>query len=558
MEYDMLQNIPFEGFEDNNGKRYVYISDMDTGMSRWSKGAIDYFGIEVEDEYFANAKEIWLTHVHPRDREAYLEDINALFAGEKDFHNVDYRARNRFGEYVSCTCKGRIVPKANGEGKLFVGTIENNEKNERFDSVTGLYNVFSFLMDTQSYLQSDDSAIILMIGINRFGDINKQYNYETGNELLKSFSNDLLLRIRGEIPEVARVYRMDGTKFALAIQGENLCGDLVERIYARIEDLAHAGYLINGHRIYFTISGGFVDISSKHASEFSIQTSLEYVLEESKHRKYGELVHFNDSGMNQDERKLAMLEEIRSCVFDNMRGFYLCYQPLVCVETGKVLGTEALLRWKNEEYGEVPPGMFIPWLENDPCFYTLGLWIMEQALKDTKKLQELLPNMFVDVNVSIKQIERSGFGDEVARLLKETQLDSRLLCIEITERTASLDLQFLRDELVQYREHNVKIALDDFGTGLSSLNLLLELPVDFIKIDRNFVKDILDNRSQQAIVQAVLNCAHDLKMGVCIEGIETGEMGKFLKNYGTDFYQGFYYARPMPYDKLVAYLKELA
>lgn len=536
-------SIPFEAFEDSDGKNHIFVCDMDRDYSRWSKSAIEYFGLE--SEYMYNAGDIWIERIHPDDRDLVKLDIRNVFTGRKNNHKLDYRVLNKNGDYIVCTCRGKVIPKNDGTGKLFVGSIENHGISNKFDSVTGLYNVYAFLYDAKEYRNNEeDKAILMTVGINFFSDINKHYGYEFGNKLLKAFADDLR---RLALEKICNIYRMDGTKFCIAIVNGTV-QDTVE-FYDIIKKAAHNGYDIDGHHISFTVSGGVVDVDDRDVNEFSIQASLGYVLEQSKHRKHSELVIFN-GGMEKDSN-LVVLEAIRNSVLNDMSGFYLCYQPIIEEKTDTICGMEALLRWKMEPYGEVPPGVFIPWLEQDPCFYQLGSWVMKKALTDAKKIIADNPDFVVNVNVSAEQIERTGFRQSVCDILKKVDFPPQNMCMELTERVVSLDLEYLRGELKFFRDMGIKVALDDFGTGVSSLNLLLELPVDTLKIDRQFVKDITEDKAEQMIVGTIAYCAEQMELDICVEGVETTEMKNFLKQYRIRKHQGYLYSKPVVYDKFV-------
>lgn len=540
MEKVGLNSIPFEGFADEGGRRHVFICNMDTGISRWSKKAVEYFALP--GEYMKDAGKIWAEHIHPEDRAKYLKDIEMIFSGEKNSHILDYRARNGAGEYVVCTCKGRVMMAEDGL-RLFVGTIENHGISDYIDSVSGLYNVYAFLRDARGFRQSEKENYLLAIAINHYADVNKMYGYENGNRIIKMFVEKM--RSFLEMDDI--IYRMDGVKFCVFKESGTI-GELRE-IYSKLTQIAHEGFDLDGMHTSFTLSGGVVRLEDKNISEYSIQASLGYVLDQSKYHNYGELVVFSDGVAEETKKNLAAMEALRTCVFADMDGYYLCYQPIIEVSTDAICGMEALIRWNKEPYGEIPPGVFIPWLENDPCFYILGSWVMKQALMDAKKLLPYYPDFIVNVNVSVEQIERSGFRKLVCDLLEEVDFPPENLCMELTERVMSMDLKFLQEELKFFRSMGIKIALDDFGTGVSSLNLLLELSVDYLKIDRKFVKDISSNKAEQLMVETIAFCADGMNLDICVEGVETEEMKEFLMQYKIQKHQGYYYSKPITFEK---------
>ena len=219
---------------------------------------------------------------------------------------------------------------------------------------------------------------------------------------------------------------------------------------------------------------------------------------------------------------------------------------------------EALLRWHDDEYGEVPPGRFVPWLENDPVFFELGNWILEQALTDGMKLLAIRPDFVVNVNVAYTQLSRNGFREAVMEILRRTGFPAENLCLELTERCRTLDMDLLRSELEFFIDHGIRVALDDFGTGESSMSLLRDLPISSLKIDRAFISDIVSNEKDQAIVQMICHCANRLDMEVCVEGIETEDVRHFVDGYMPDCYQGYFFSKPVPLEAVLQSVQQQA
>lgn len=541
-----LKNIPLNGFIDSIGNKYFYVCDVEQNYSRWSKNAVEYFGLP--SEYMEDAGKIWIDYIHPNDREEYTKDISEIFEGKKSEHCMDYRVKNKHGEYVLCTFTGRIVDGEDGQGPLFVGILENQTIASKYDYVTGLKNVFYFFQESKWCEESNKYFYVMVVGINHFADVNYFYGYEYGNIVLKKYADS----IRELVGAKGDVYHMGSTKFCIMLKESDKSD--IELIYERLKHIARVGYNIGDNHISFSISGGVVDLDANCICNNSIISSLEYVLEQSKRKKHSELVYFQPVTMKNAQKNLLLMDAIRKSVFNDMEGFYLCYQPIVDVDTEQVNGMEALLRWKKEPFGEVPPGEFIPWLETDPCFCELGNWILKQALLDAKKIVDTNPDFVVNINVSAEQFEREGFSDYVADVLEELHFPGANLCLELTERVMNLDCEYLKGELEYLRSLGIKIALDDFGTGVSSLNLLLQIPVDHLKIDRNFIKDIHNNESEQLIVESISKCAKGMQLDICAEGVENEEMSEFLKKYDINRYQGFYYSKAVGIDEFMELL----
>ena len=535
-----LDNRLFEVFEDASIRRYVFMNNINTNVSRWSKNALEDF--DGLDEYMEDAGAIWADHLHPDDRELFLQEMEMLFSGKKEFFDLDYRAKNKYGEYVMCTGKGKILADEQGNPEYFVGTIENHGIMDNIDAVTNLYNIYEFWNCIRKLNASGHDAIILLVGINNFSDINDNYSYAFGNKVLRAVANMLRRRIGG----MESVYRMDGVQFALCLT--DYSEEDVNRLYKELQKAARHDIYVGDTRIALSLSAGAVALDKEY-DEFTIQTSARYAYTKSKHENHGELVFFEYSLLKDNKKNMEFMSAIRNSISNQCDGFYLCFQPIFDARDEKLIGAEALLRWCKEPYGEVPPGVFIPWIENDPLFWDLGNWILRQAMVEGKALLEKYPNFILNVNLAYPQLAHTDFVDKVKEIVEEVGYPTQNLCLELTERCRQLERDYLQNTVQQLKDYGIKIAIDDFGTGFSSLSLLSELPIDTLKIDRGFVCDIQTNESNQAIVKAVTGCAEDLNVHVCMEGLEDREMIDFVKRYDVYSYQGFYFSRPIPMDK---------
>ena len=365
------------------------------------------------------------------------------------------------------------------------------------------------------------------------------YGYAYGNAVLKDFAT----KIKNVVGGKGLVFRLDGAKFAI-------CSNMYTRqelkeVYRHVQNLALDNVGLNGTSIPLKLYGGGLIYDHVGADEDVIKSSVEYALERSKEDHHGELVFFNEEIKDNDRMRLQLYSTIHKCVANNMEGFFMCYQPIANSVTGHIVGMEALLRWKHKEFGVVPPGIFIPWLEMEPCFFELGNWIIEQALTDGMEIRKIRPDFVVNVNISATQLENHGFRQAVVDILKKTKFPPEYLCIELTERCKNMDIAFLKNELEYFRKLGIKIAIDDFGTGNATLNLLTELPIDELKVDMSFVRGIQESKPNQVLVQAVVSCAHELGYKSCIEGVEDKALFDYLHRYGSTYYQGYHFSRPV-------------
>ena len=528
----------FEALSATSKGRYFYLCDMWTDMSRWSKNAVDDFG--MPGEFMENAGTIWESHIHPEDRKRYREDIDAVFAGRKKNHDVEYRAKDRNGNYIFCSCSGVVIDDDAGNPTFFAGTITSQGVIDNIDPTTQLYNLYEFLHAVKSLRERGKKYCVLLVGFKHFSDVNDLYGYTFGNEAMKLFASSMYELIKNK----GKIFRMDGTRFAVLTTQLNI--DDIRDYYLRLQEKAKNHLTVQGNHVSLSLCGGAVVVEDNEINEHAIHASARYALSVSKNERHGELWVVENDEVDKNKQTVELIHALRNSIIDRCSGFYLCYQPVVSPRDGKLIAAEALLRWNKEPYGEVPPGLFIPWIEKDSSFFDLGNWILKQAMVDGRDFLKDHPDMVINVNLSYAQLERSEFRNMLVGLLVSTGFPPEHLCLELTESCRLLDMTFLRNEIIFLKSYGIRIALDDFGTGFSSLNLLRELPVDCIKIDRGFVSEIENNHTDQSIVKAIMNCAKELDIDVCVEGIETENLKDYMLNYPSKAYQGYFYSRPVP------------
>jgi EAL domain-containing protein (putative c-di-GMP-specific phosphodiesterase class I) len=226
--------------------------------------------------------------------------------------------------------------------------------------------------------------------------------------------------------------------------------------------------------------------------------------------------------------------------------FFLMYQPKVDLPSGKIVGAEALVRWQDPEHGLISPGQFIPVAEDSGLIIALGKWILAEVCRQNRAWQDAgYPPQVIAVNVSPVQFVRKEFLSEIQAVLRESGMDARHLELELTETALLRDLDRTANALIALRQLGVSVSLDDFGTGYSSLTYLKRFPIDTIKVDQSFVRDIIDDPDDAAIVSAVIGMAKSLKRTVVAEGVETAEQLHWLRAHGCDQMQGYYFSKPV-------------
>lgn len=516
---------------------YVYLCDMRYDISRWSKGAVDKY--ELPGDYMYDAGDIWESHIHPEDREIYHTGIAAIFEGNAAGHDMQYRARRGDGGYDVCTCRGAVILDANNKPNYFAGVIRNHGIQGQMDLLTGLRNQYGFFEDLQSSLNRNQEMRVFIVGISKFSEINEVYGYHFGNRVLQRFGR----YIHEMVGNNGSTYRIDGTKFAVI--SNTVTEQMMIEQYKQIRDHFWSDFQLDDRNVILDLNAGYIVVDRFDVDTKTIFACLSFAYSESKIRKQGELVKFYNDLNEQNRSRIERLNVIRGSILHGFTGFYLLYQPVVDAHTEELIGAEALLRWKNEEFGVVPPDQFIPLLESDPLFPDLGKWILEEALSAAKQILEKFPNFIMNVNLSYTQLERPDFSDMVLSAISSADYPAEHLCLEITERCRLLDLDLLKNTLTSLKALGVRIALDDFGTGFSSVGLVKTLPFDIIKIDRTFVQRIEEDDTERELIRHFSSLASTFGAKVCVEGIETEGMRDILQEFHVQSFQGYYYAKPL-------------
>ena len=542
-----LDDRMFDVFCSTASNRYIYICNMTTNVSRWSLQAVKDF--DLPSEYIYNSDEIWESRIHPDDRAAFRKDREAVFAGQKPYHDVDYRVKCKDGTFVKCTCEGCILKgRTPEEPDFFVGTLTNHGVIDYIDPITNLNNVYSFLKEVHHLRSKQEGVAFLILGIKQYSHINSAYGYHIGDLALRCFADYLY----NCMPKGATVFRLDGPNFVVALPIEQQ--HQIAVLFRQIVHIGETQIAVNDKKIWLSVCGASMAFEHISLIETSVLTELKQLLEEAKYSGMTELYQYDKEKAMQIKQQMRLLDTIKQDVLYGFKGFYLVYQPQVD-RNKQVIGAECLLRWHHQEYGNVPPSLFIPWLEKDTCFYTLSMWILRTAVREIRPLIEERSSFTLSVNVSYRQFDNPQFLDDVFFVLKEENFPSSNLVLEITEHCRSLNLQHLKFFMETFQRRGIRFSADDFGTGYSSFDVMRKLPFNSIKIDQSFIQDILTKPEDQIIVKSIIQCAKNRKLPVCVEGIETEDMYEFIKTLDPGYYQGYLFAKPLTVADLYAFVK---
>ena len=421
------------------------------------------------------------------------------------------------------------------------------------DALTGLPNR-SLFRDrlTHAMAQADryhQKLAVMFLDLDRFKAINDTLGHNVGDQLLKIAAE----RLRSCVRDSDTVARLGGDEFTVIVE------DIVEdhdaaAVAQKILDTLSQPFNLYGHEVFISVSVGVTLYPSDDENADNLLRNADSAMYRAK--EFGRNnFQFYVAEMNIKARERLRLESSLRRALDRNE-FMLYYQPRVSLESGRVIGAEALLRWRHPEMGLVPPSEFIPILDETGMIIPVGDWALREACRQNREWQDRgLPPIRVAVNLSVRQFIQKDLADTIVRALEAANLSAEHLEVEITEDLFLEHNQTNIITLARLKNMGIHISIDDFGTGYSSLSYLKRLPIDTLKIDQSFVRDIGDP-DNKAIASAIIAMASSLRLNVLAEGVETDEQLAFLRAQGCNEIQGFSFSHPLPADEFAQLLRE--
>ena len=412
------------------------------------------------------------------------------------------------------------------------------------DGLTGLPNRALFLDRLSQSLakarRTSTGAAVFMLDVDRFKTVNDVHGHDLGDRLLRAAAE----RLRAMVRQGDTVARFGGDQFTVLLQYDAGADDAAKVARNMLERLAEP-FLLDEQPLRVTASAGISLYPADGTDSESLLRNADLARRRAKELG-GNCYELCTAAMNaRAVARLALDADLRRAL--ERQELELVYQPVVSFATGTTVAMEALLRWRHPQRGLVPPAQFIPLAEELRLVIPIGEWVLANACRQAKEWQQdALPGIRIAVNLSALHFQNAGLPDALAALLREVGLDPASLDLEITESAAMQNVEQTVATLTALRRLGVRISIDDFGTGQTSLGYLQRLPIDCLKIDRDFVRDIATGRPAEAIVTAIVELAHGLGLTVIAEGVETAQQLAFLRQRGCDEYQGYLTSRPLP------------
>jgi len=503
--------------------------------------------------------ELWLALTHPDDRPAVSAFMRELFKTPLNSYSVELRLRHRDGHYVPVLSRGFVLRDSAGKVLRISGTntdlTERKQSEQRiyeaayFDHLTGLPNRRLLIEELDKALarsaRSGQAGALAFLDLDNFKLLNDTLGHELGDQLLRQVAQRLRLVLRHS----DGLARLGGDEFVIVLEGMGAGGaDPVGETSHLVDKLAAAlaqPYHLSGRMVVSTPSIGVVLFDGTSADIDALLRQADLAMYQAK-ADGGNTARFFDPGMQAAaERQLALEGALRNGLAAGQ--FVLFCQPQFS-SRGRLLGAEALVRWRREDGTLVGPDQFIGLAESSGLIGALGRHVLEESCRALARWQAdpVLAALKLGVNVSVHQMRSPDFPEDVGRILAQTGAPPRRLCLELTESVFAEDVAGIIGRMQALRAVGVEFSLDDFGTGYSSLSYLKRFPLAALKIDRSFVHDVHLDPDAAPIVRAIIALAHSLRLDIVAEGVEHEEQRSFLVGGGCGALQGYLLGRPVP------------
>lgn len=524
---------------------YLYVFDLKEDYYVISKHAAERF-ILPSDKFY-NATKKHEDFVYPEDISMLGKEIEQIKAGKKKFHDMKYRWLDKHNNPVWINCRGSVLFDENTQPHYLVGCINEIGVKPEADNVSGLlgeYALDRYIKDTCT--DNIPDGFIIRMSIDNFSTINADFGMSYGDFILKRTAECILESIK----PTQKLFKAGSDEFIIVDFNGSSINEAVD-IYKQCKKHINNFIENNRYNTIYTLSAGIINTRDITLEEENYVKLSEFALKTAKDNGRNNYYIYSKTDYDSYKRKLYISKALHNAVNEDFKGFQVFYQPVVDASTYMLTGAEALMRFSIKKEGVdeceyISPVEFIPVLEETGLIIPAGRWILEQSAKQCSIWNEHVKGFRVNINVSYIQVMKSDVFSDIMSVIDKYSLQPSCIGIELTE-SGYLDSSTHFNHLWRkLKDNGVYVILDDFGTGYSNLHCLSDLKPNYIKIDRTFTLKALRNKYDYELMTYIIDMAHSLGLKLCIEGVETSDDLRQLRDPGADYIQGYLFGKPYP------------
>ncbi len=508
-----------------------------------------------EESEVGNSVEEWFKRVHPEDLDRVRAAIAVHLMGRTAHFESEHRMLHRNGSYRWMLSRGLAVRHSSGKATRMAGSQTDITEGKVSDPLTGLPNRLLFMDRLErsikrSKRREDYQFALFFLDLDRFKVINDSLGHLIGDQMLIAIARRLESCLRStdgfwRFEQKHIVARLGGDEFTILVDDIKHVRDVI-RIAERLLEKMSMPFDLKGHEVFATVSIGIAFSETGYESPAELLRDADTAMYRAKALGKARYELFDPAMRDQAVARMNLETDLRRAI--EREEFLVHYQPIVSLNTGSIVGFEALARWQHPDRGLVFPADFISVAEETEMILPIGNYVLRKACSQMNTWQAQFspePPWIISVNLSGRLFMQSNLVSQIEQILQESGLDARSLKLEITESMIMENTEFLTAMLIQMKELGIQLALDDFGTGYSSLSYLHQFPLDTLKVDRSFVGRMGPKGENSEIVRTIVALAHNLDLDVTAEGVETGAQLALLQSMGCEYAQGSYFSMPL-------------
>lgn len=519
---------------------YLYVLDLQNNKMEISQSALDRF--IISETQMRNAKQEIMSAVYEEDRAMFEKHMQAVMDGKEKVHDIHYRWLDKNGLPVWVNCRGVVIDDEDGKPGYLVGCLNETGNQRRADNVTGLLGGMEFCDYLRSQKKPVTTGFLMHIGIDDFAAVNGTHGSNYGDYVLKSVADCMKECLSGNqrlfhlIADQYVIVDLDSTSRDDAIQLKKKIGEKIDEFI-----------ISEQYEVVFSASAGVIDASTVAEGYEECRKKFEFSLKKAKQMGKNNIYFYRQEEYERFQRNGRIISALRNSIANGCEGFEVYYQPIVDCVSGRVIGAEALMRYTmvTEEGKEwLSPVEFIPLLEKTGLIIPAGRFVLNEAAKMCREIQQYIPEFRVNVNIACYQIEHGKIADKILTAVRDNGLTPDRICIEMTE-SGFMDMTpaFCKFRKV-LEENRIQFVIDDFGTGYSNLHCISDMNPGYVKIDKDFTAKAMSCERDYELFKKIIEMVHSIGIRICVEGIEKEDWHLKMKKLQADYLQGYFFGKP--------------